>query len=50
MRYTLSNAALQAGIGTLGGELVSLRGKAGTEYIWQGDPAFWSGRNPVLFL
>ena len=49
MRYTLSNAALQAGIETLGGELVSLRDRAGTEYIWQGDPAFWSGRNPVLF-
>ena len=49
MRYTLSNAALQAGIETLGGELVSLRDRAGTEYIWQGDPAFWTGRNPVLF-
>ena len=49
MRYTLSNAALQAGIETLGGELVSLRNRAGIEYIWQGDPAFWSGRNPVLF-
>ena len=49
MRYTLSNAALQAGIETLGGELVSLRDRAGTEYIWQGDPAFWAGRNPILF-
>ena len=49
MRYTLSNAALQAGIETRGGELVSLRDRAGTEYIWQGDPAFWTGRNPILF-
>lgn len=22
---------------------------AGTEYIWNGDPKFWTGRNPVLF-
>ena len=49
MRYTLSNAALQAGIETGGGELVSLRDRAETEYIWQGDPAFWAGRNPILF-
>ena len=49
MRYTLSNAELQASIETQGGELVSLRDRAGTEYIWQGDPAFWTGRNPILF-
>ena len=34
---------------TRGGELVSLRNREGTEYIWQGDPAFWSGQNPILF-
>ena len=49
MRFTLSNASLQAAVQTLGGELVSLRDGAGTEYIWQGDPAFWSGQNPILF-
>ena len=49
MTHTLSNASLTANLRTLGGELVSLRDRAGTEYIWQGDPAFWSGQNPVLF-
>ncbi len=32
-----------------GAELVSLRDRDGTEYIWQGAPAFWAGRNPLLF-
>lgn len=49
MRFTLSRASLQAVVQTQGGELVSLRDQAGTEYIWQGDPAFWSGQNPILF-
>ena len=49
MDYTLSNASLTAAVRTLGGELVSLRDREGAEYIWQGDPAFWSGQNPVLF-
>lgn len=49
MRIPLSNASLSAAVRTEGGELVSLRDQAGTEYIWQGDPAFWSGQNPILF-
>lgn len=49
MDFTLSTPALRASVRTLGGELISLRDRAGTEYIWQGDPAFWSGRNPILF-
>lgn len=49
MNISLTNASLTADLRTLGGELVSLRDRAGTEYIWQGNPAFWSGRNPVLF-
>jgi len=49
MRFTLSNSSLQAAVQTRGGELVSLRDRAGTEFIWQGDPAFWSGQNPILF-
>lgn len=49
MDYTLSNASLTAAVRTRGGELVSLRDRSGTQYIWQGDPAFWSGQNPILF-
>ena len=49
MTHTLSNASLTANLRTQGGELVSLKDRAGTEYIWQGGPAFWSGQNPILF-
>ena len=48
MRFSLSRGALEAVVQTRGGELVSLR-RHGMEYIWGGDPAFWSGRNPILF-
>ena len=48
MVITLRRGALTAQADTLGGELVSLR-REGTEYIWSGDPAYWSGRNPLLF-
>lgn len=49
MRYQLKNAGMTAEVETLGGELVSLRDAAGVEYIWQGNAAYWPGRNPVLF-
>ncbi len=49
MRYDLSCGGLQAAVDTFGGELVSLQDPSGTQYIWQGDPAYWSGRNPLLF-
>ena len=49
MEITLRKGALTALAQTHGGELVSLRDGDGREYIWGGDPAFWSGRNPVLF-
>ena len=49
MRFELSWNGLRAAAESFGGELVSLVDRTGTEYIWHGDPAFWSGRNPVLF-
>lgn len=49
MQFTLSHRGLRAVADSHGGELVSLRDAAGTEYIWSGDPAFWPGRNPLLF-
>lgn len=48
MRFSLSHGSLEAAVQTRGGELVSLR-RDGTEYIWNGDPTFWSGQNPILF-
>ena len=34
---------------TLGGALSSIKDKEGVEYLWQGDPTYWSGQAPVLF-
>jgi galactose mutarotase-like enzyme len=49
MSITLSGPKLQAQISTLGAELVSLRDEAGRDLLWDGDPAFWTGRSPLLF-
>ena len=49
MCFELFNGALRAAVQARGGELISLRDSGGAEYIWSGDPAFWSGRNPILF-
>ena len=49
MEIVLKHSGLTARVDTMGGELVSLRDAGGTEYIWGGDPAYWSGRNPILF-
>lgn len=40
---------LSAEISTLGAELMSLRDAQGREFLWQGDPASWARRAPVLF-
>lgn len=48
MNYQIAEGGMQAVIDSHGAELVSLKLK-GHEYLWQGDPAFWSGHAPVLF-
>jgi galactose mutarotase-like enzyme len=48
-RICLSSAALRAEISPLGAELVSLVGRDGSERLWQGDPAIWGDRSPILF-
>lgn len=45
----ISNAALTLELSTRGGELRSIRTVDGAEWLWQGDPAFWGGRSPLLF-
>ena len=44
---------LHGTVDTHGGELISFLSGTGnakaTEYIWNGDPKFWIGRNPILF-
>ena len=49
MTFELKKGALRAVARTKGGELVSLKDGDGQEYVWQGDPAFWTGQNPILF-
>ena len=49
MELELTRGGRAARIETLGAELVSYRDQDGLEYIWGGDPAFWAGRNPLLF-
>ena len=49
MIFELKKGNLRATAQTRGGELASLRDGGGREYIWEGDPAFWSGQNPILF-
>ena len=33
----------------LGAQLQSITAAGGTEYLWSGDPAYWSSRAPILF-
>jgi galactose mutarotase-like enzyme len=47
-KITMENGSISFEVDILGAEAASLR-KNGLEYLWQGDPAFWSGRAPVLF-
>lgn len=46
--HTLKNEVLTVEVSSHGAELQSIR-KNGTEYLWQGDPAYWGRRSPVLF-
>ncbi len=46
---TLSNKSLTVQINNHGAELCSIRDSAGTEFIWQADPAVWNRHAPVLF-
>jgi galactose mutarotase-like enzyme len=45
----IASAALSAEISPIGAELQRLTASDGRELLWDGDPAFWSGRAPILF-
>ena len=50
MIYTIFNEFLEVSVSDVGAELMSIRSKAdGTEFLWQGDSAFWAGRAYNLF-
>ncbi|MCW2274335.1 aldose 1-epimerase family protein [Rhodoblastus acidophilus] len=48
-RITLTNEFFRAEIALLGAELVRLQDSTGADWLHDGDPAWWSGRAPILF-
>ena len=46
---SISTPALSAEISATGAELMRLRDSTGADLLWDGDPAFWTGRSPLLF-
>lgn len=49
MLHTLHNDQLWVQVSAHGAEPMHLRDKTGTELLWQGDPAVWPRRAPLLF-
>lgn len=49
MLQTIHNDAMTVTIDELGAQLMSITAADGTEYLWNGDPAYWTGRAPNLF-
>ena len=45
----ITGPSLSATINPLGAELQGLQDEAGRDLLWNGDPAWWTGRAPVLF-
>jgi galactose mutarotase-like enzyme len=45
----LASDSLTAEIDPLGAQLSVLRDAAGNDLLWNGDPAVWAGRAPILF-
>ena len=45
----IGSSQLSAAIDPLGAQLSLLRDASGQDLLWDGDPAFWSGRAPLLF-
>ncbi|MBQ7913024.1 MAG: aldose 1-epimerase family protein [Clostridia bacterium] len=50
MIHSIENSQLKISVNTMGAQLWSVYSKqTDTEYLWQGDPAFWGGRAYNLF-
>nr|WP_272212548.1 aldose 1-epimerase family protein [Marinicella sp. W31]MDC2878462.1 aldose 1-epimerase family protein [Marinicella sp. W31] len=45
----IANEALAVTISPLGAETQSITTSDGREWLWNGDPEFWTGRAPILF-
>jgi galactose mutarotase-like enzyme len=46
---TIKNDKLKVEVSEHGAELLSIKDNGGEEYLWQGDPAYWGRRSPILF-
>lgn len=49
MLHTIQNAHMRVTVSEQGAELQSILSADGTEYLWQGDSAYWSDRAPNIF-
>lgn len=49
MSVIISSSQLRAQISAEGAELTQLQDEQGLDWLWDGDPAFWAGRSPLLF-
>ncbi len=50
MIYSIENSELKVSVETKGAQLKSIFSKStGVEYLWQGDPKYWTGRAYNLF-
>lgn len=49
MKYQIRNDKLQVEILSLGAQMCSIKSADGTEYLWQGNPKYWSDMAPNLF-
>lgn len=49
MNYKLQNEYLQVCFSSMGGQITSIQNNNNLEYLWQGNPTYWSGQSPVLF-
>ena len=48
MEFVLDNGSIRVALSTAGGSFTSIAAN-GREYLWQGDPAVWSGQAPICF-
>jgi len=49
MAFRIESDRLTAEISEDGAELMRLADTSGRDYLWDGDPAWWTGRAPLLF-
>ena len=49
MIHTIKNNYLTVQINDIGAELWSIKDQSNTEYLWQGDAAYWGSKAPNLF-